>query len=102
MSVSTAGLSADAGFNVASSDEATAARLEQLHGAQQAYEHAFRALELGNDAVAAIEEARAQAAEIVEAAHQEARGIMNAARIKARIVLEQAAATIALVDDPTG
>src|SRR5262245_38872404 len=94
MSVSAAaGLSADVGFNVASDDAATAARLSQLQDAQQNLARAFADLQVGHDAVAAIEEARVEADKIVEAAHQEARGIMSAAKIRARGLLEQAAAT---------
>src|SRR5262245_57186541 len=95
------GVSNDAGgLDVASSDEATLARLEQLRGAQQNLAQAFADLHVGHNAVAAIEEARAQAAEIVEAAHQQAQAILSAAKFRAHGLFAQAAATIAQVDDP--
>src|SRR5262245_25846491 len=100
VSAGTQGVSDVGGFNVATDDAATAARLSQIQDAQANLARAFADLKVGRDAVEAQANARAQKDQIIEEANKQAQCIMNAARIKARMVLEQAAATIALVDDP--
>src|SRR5262245_40347284 len=94
VSAGTQGVSDAGGFDIASDDAATAARLSQLRDAAQNIERAFADLKVGRDAVEAQAHARAQAAEIIEEAHQEARGIVNAGKIRARGLLEQAVSTV--------